>query len=152
MKLKNKKTGEVVERIDLVIREEGVVFNTDEQYNSLAELNDEWEDYEEKDGFWFIAVDGTVLHHNIINDGVIGETEKDSKEIGNYFETKEEAEQTVEKLKAWKRLKDLGFRFKGNDVIDDNLVIKYDFSNKDADLEICLRALQDVILLFGDEE
>jgi hypothetical protein len=33
------------------------------------------------------------------------------KQIGNYFETKEEAEKAVEKLKAWKRLKDKGFRF-----------------------------------------
>ena len=37
----------------------------------------------------------------------------DFKEIGNYFETKEEAEKAVEKLKAWKRLKDLGFEFIG---------------------------------------
>ena len=33
------------------------------------------------------------------------------KSIGNYFETREEAEKAVEKLKAWKRLKDKGFRF-----------------------------------------
>ena len=33
------------------------------------------------------------------------------KQIGNYFETKEEAELAVEELKAWKRLKDKGFRF-----------------------------------------
>ena len=34
-------------------------------------------------------------------------------EIGNCFQTKEEAEQAVEKLKAWKRLKDSGLKFKG---------------------------------------
>lgn len=38
-----------------------------------------------------------------------------NKEIGNYFETKEEAEKAVEKLKAWKRLKDKGFKFCGID-------------------------------------
>ena len=32
--------------------------------------------------------------------------------IGNYFETREEAEKAVEKLKAWKRLKDSGLKFK----------------------------------------
>ena len=37
--------------------------------------------------------------------------EGDFKEIGNYFETREEAEKAVEKLKAYKRLKDKGFRF-----------------------------------------
>lgn len=33
-------------------------------------------------------------------------------EIGNCFQTKEEAEKAVEKLKAWKRLKDSGLKFK----------------------------------------
>ena len=35
------------------------------------------------------------------------------KAIGNKFDTKEEAEKAVEKLKAWKRLKDKGFGFLG---------------------------------------
>jgi hypothetical protein len=35
------------------------------------------------------------------------------KAIGNYFETKEEVEKAVEKLKAWKRLKDKGLKFEG---------------------------------------
>lgn len=47
MKLRNKKTEEIVDRVDITIREEGVVFNNNETYNSLAELNAEWEDYEE---------------------------------------------------------------------------------------------------------
>ena len=34
-------------------------------------------------------------------------------EIGNCFQTEEEAEKAVEKLKAWKRLKDSGLKFKG---------------------------------------
>lgn len=34
-------------------------------------------------------------------------------EIGDCFQTKEEAERAVEKLKAWKRLKDSGLKFKG---------------------------------------
>lgn len=36
---------------------------------------------------------------------------KAMKQIGNYFETEEEAEKAVEKLKAWKRLKDNGLKF-----------------------------------------
>ena len=37
----------------------------------------------------------------------------DMDKIGNLFDTKEEAEKAAEKLKAWKRLKELGFRFIG---------------------------------------
>ena len=48
MKLKNKKTGKIVNRIDITIREECVPFNNDETYNSLAELNAEWEDVTEE--------------------------------------------------------------------------------------------------------
>ena len=33
------------------------------------------------------------------------------KKIGNYFRTAKEAENAVEKLKAWKRLQDKGFKF-----------------------------------------
>jgi hypothetical protein len=40
------------------------------------------------------------------------------KSIGNYFESKEEAEKAVEKLKAWKRLKDKGFKFLGVKGLD----------------------------------
>ena len=46
MKLRNKKTGKIVERVYITIREEGVTFNSDETYESLAALNEEWEDYE----------------------------------------------------------------------------------------------------------
>ena len=35
------------------------------------------------------------------------------RSIGNWFETEEEAKEAVEKLKAWKRLKDAGFEFCG---------------------------------------
>ena len=34
-----------------------------------------------------------------------------NKSIGNYFETEKEAEKAVERLRAWKRMKDKGFRF-----------------------------------------
>lgn len=34
-----------------------------------------------------------------------------NKDIGNYFETREEAELAVRKLKAWERLKDKEFKF-----------------------------------------
>lgn len=77
-------------------------------YDTLKEFNEEWEDYEEPKEHWYI---------NFI--GGIEKTDRDENdepgramiEIGNYFETKEEAEKAVEKLKAYKKLKDRGFKF-----------------------------------------
>jgi hypothetical protein len=74
-------------------------------YNNLAELCEKWEDYEEPKTFFTIYYDGTISEFMDGDDEQI----RDMKAIGNYFETKEEAEKAVEKLKAWKRLKDKGF-------------------------------------------
>lgn len=50
---------------------------------------------------------------NVYNDDWIScDVDRDRFEIGNCFKTEEEAERVVEKLKAWKRLKDSGLRFK----------------------------------------
>lgn len=100
MKLKNKKTGEI-----------GYLYaNKNENYNVLDE-NDkvlavyetleavvgEWQDYEEpKSGIKDVWFPDVVEGRNNV---VIS------------FETREEAELAVCKLKAWKRLKELGFRF-----------------------------------------
>lgn len=107
MKIKNKKTGEIG---NLIIDKNLLVIRTStawEHYSSLAELNEEWEDYEEPKTFFTIYYDGTISEFTFGDDEQI----RDMKAIGNYFETEEEAEQAVEKLKAWKRLKDKGFRF-----------------------------------------
>lgn len=113
MKLRNKKTGEIGHftstnwnEIALIIMDDNGVQLA--KYSSLAELNKEWEDYEEPREYWYLDVDGEISSGNI-EDGTV----KAMREIGNYFKTKEEAEKAVEKLKAWKRLKDKGFRFLG---------------------------------------
>lgn len=98
MKLKNKKTGAIVDSIQPILGKDGY---------SIKELNEEWEDYEEPKEYWFINSCGAVE--------VRAEEEQPAvvdmhKQFGNYFETKEEAEKAVEKLKAWKRLKDKGFK------------------------------------------
>lgn len=116
MKLKNKKTGAIysIEDIDLGNNEAGIWLGMT-LYKSLAELNAEWEDYEELiKPYWFVNdLDGKPMKCDLRNCGKANFTEwgKYRKEIGNYFETKEEAERAVEKLKAWKRLKDKGFKF-----------------------------------------
>lgn len=132
MKLRNKKTGEV---FDAIIREKGgggsysfIVCDIKayeqskctpdsthyvlDEYETLAELNEEWEDYEElTKSYWFINdLDGEPIECDLKScskSSFVRWSER-RKQIGNYFETKEEAEKAVEKLKALKRLEDRG--------------------------------------------
>ena len=116
MKLKNKKTGEIGypyfqnwKEITCVIVDENAIQLG--SYTSLAELNAEWEDApEEPKERWYINENGGVMKYVPFDpDGEDLSYMKYQNEIGNYFKTKEEAEKAVEKLKAWKRLKDKGF-------------------------------------------
>lgn len=143
MKLLNKRTGEIVE--DAYVRETHD-FQFDGQkhilavfrgnghrpperisgpYNSLAELNEEWEDYKEPkdDGFEHIIT--LVESYSNLDD------EWYPKGI-------------VEKLKAWRRLEDKGFRItlhgcKGNAWLQAN------WGNLQGDYS-------DVLLLFGGKD
>lgn len=124
MKLRNKKTGEIIEKYPGKF-----VINSGEQirqYDSLAGLNAEWEDYEEQKGYWYINEFGTATEITHTRENIY---DKSRKNFGNYFETKEEAEKAAEKLKAWKRLKDKGFRF-------DN----WDLDADDEDVNVLLRS------------
>ena len=103
MKLRNKRTGEIglvhcdatmfSDKIGVFIDNNHIdLRNPYKIYTSLAELNEEWEDYEEPKEYWYVYADkpqradcGDIL-------------EEDFKAIGKYFETKEEAEKAVEKL------------------------------------------------------
>ena len=117
MKLRNKRTGDIWEFDD------GFSMKASQETaeragakggsltcfaNSLAKLNEEWEDYEEPKEVWYIDFQGVVRSASKEENDWFKENE-----IGNYFETKEEAEKAVEKLKAWKRLRDKGFKFNG---------------------------------------
>ena len=58
--------------------------------------------------YYRLGSDGSVM-----NDEWVGlSIDSDRFDIGNCFQTEEEAEKVVEKLKAWKRLKDSGLKFK----------------------------------------
>ena len=160
MKLKNKKTGEIGypyfqnwKEITCVIVDENAIQIA--EYTSLAELNEEWEDApEEPKEWWYIDIHGP--HKVTNNDEYYQQVKVASKEIGNYFETKEEAEKAVEKLKAWKRLEDKGFRprmWEWEYIYDDNicgeLIIKAhidDATDSDG------KYTKDLDLLFGGEE
>jgi len=119
MKLRNKKTGEIVYATmmasygggELQIRYYPVDRAEDtrsKEYRSISELNAEWEDYEEPKVYYYISDFGAIRECEI---GKFPEDEEDRKQIGNYFETREETEKAVERLRAWKRLEDKGFRF-----------------------------------------
>lgn len=152
--LQNKSTGEIgclvcsfgktPEKITVVEYIDGKRGSKVWYYNSLTELNKDWEDYEEPKDVWWLDNEGNVNHASRIDDCCF----EKNKQIGNYFETKEEAKKAVEKLKAWKRLKDRGFmciyhekglHFKAEfDIVDKPLL--------DAGLQ------KDLDLLFGGEE
>ena len=152
MKLQNKKTTEIGylrstnwnEKALIIIDENGGQLA---KYNSLAELNAEWEDYEEpkeSKEHYFIAEYGSVYPMNVYEDYNNVEDFDDYKEIGNYFGSRKEAEKAVEKLKAWKRLKAHGFRFNGGD--DACISYKIDPAKWNDKLD------NDFDLLFGGEE
>ena len=83
-------------------------------FETLKGMNEMFEDAEEPKKYWYIEGDGDI--HSIRTE-LCDELEIHTmKQIGNYFDTREEAEKAVERLRAWKRLKDKGFRFDGYDV------------------------------------
>ena len=119
-------------------------------YRSLAELNEEWEDYEEPKTEFYITAWGDIREYTTKEERFAF---KQKLEIGNYFETKEEAEKAVETLKAWKRLKDKGFRTEGW-TINDGLRISI-CTNMDSDgiYDDDKKEIQNTLdLLFGGEE
>lgn len=146
MKLRNKKTGEIVEAGSIYFEGQTKI------HYSLAELNEEWEDYEEPKDFWYIdpeigiAVDST--------DPALWDRKYDiefMKSLGNYFETKEEAEKAVEKLKAWKRLKDKGITF-SLDEDGSKPFVRIDSEKETGTFQLVLSITEDLDLLFGGEE
>lgn len=149
MKLQNKATGEIGKvyladnGIEVVIKEA----MWSKVYNSLDELNAEWKDYEEPKGYWRIDCDGTISHDR---DEFDTPFDNACKSIGNYFETEEEAEKAVEKLKAWKRLKDKGFervfRLGLSDALCGGKAVAFELLIDDNN------SIEDIKLLFGGEE
>lgn len=149
MKVQNKETGGLA---NLIVDKDLLRVKTDAgwaDYNSLAELNEEWEDYEEPKEYWYLDLDGEI---NNDADVFENKTVRDMKQIGNYFATREEAERAVEKLKAWKRLKDEGFRFVSWNFEEEQMEIKLGHY---LELRaICTGGIwqNDLDLLFGDSD
>lgn len=150
MKLRNKKTGEI---IDIYKGEITLHYNQGRKtihFKRIEDL-DEWENYEEPKEYWTINCIGEV--DNIVRlDESCEKYIQELKDFGNYFETKEEAEKAVEKLKAVKRLKDKGFVFCGTDCINKNNVIYFEFGESPLTQSEADEAEKDLNLLFGGEE
>ena len=154
MKLRNKKTGEIIEAVIVDHGAEWGMRNmyTNEEaqiYDSLAELCEDWEDAsEEPKEYW--VVDYIECGVDKLKYCPEDHAQDDfNKQIGNYFETRKEAEKAVEKLKAWKRLKDKGFKFEGWDNTDRSTIHNFSLFVSIEDLNSINK---DLDLLFGGEE
>ena len=149
MKLRNKKTGEIsdFQGITMFKHPSG---NWAGSYKKLSELNDEWEDYEEPKKYYYYiesACKGGIDKAQIFNCEHCEKIDDFNKSIGNYFETKEEAEKAVEKLKAWKRLKDKGMKFRGYymPMSVKDIEVQISFDNTEY-----VEIMEDLDILFGD--
>lgn len=138
MKLRNKKTGEIWDI--------GKILTNDyPSYDRLEQINEDWEDYEEPK--FYINFNGEIKELETIGWDWFGGT----KEIGNIFEGRKEAQETVEKLKAWKRLKDRGFKFNEwykPDGCESFIVIETNVTNDDIYKQ---GVDKDLDLLFGEK-
>ena len=150
MKLRSKETGEI---IPAEAREDGIYLfdKTTEQWNKyeLSLLAEYWEYYEEPKEYWYIDDAGVIQIEQVLSPEI-----NMRKSIGNYFESKEEAEKAVEKLKAWKRLKDNGFSFEGtnNNKRRSGYFINYYLGKSFNSQDECEQAMKDLVMLFGGEE
>lgn len=119
MKLRNKKTGEIPEKIETISYIQWsekimmVYTNNDgerimQQYDTLDAFNEEWEEYE--DEHLYVISCETHEGYECVLKSDFPEMCSKAKELGIGFETEKECQEAVEKLKAWKRLKNKGFK------------------------------------------
>lgn len=154
MKLRNKKTGEIknVNHAKIMIH-----FNDGktECVRSLAELNEDWEDYRELEKYYFIENTGYISETIFVEDD---ELDQKRLEIGNSFETKKETKKAVEKLKALTRLSKCGFRFEGytdRDRANGGDIVIYahvDIPNNNLLEEAQPDMLKDLDICFGSKD
>lgn len=156
MKVRNKKTGEIQEWDTVGLIDHNRISDVWVECGSIARLNEDWEDYEEPN-YWVVDYI-TCGVDNVIIDTKEPEMDDFNKQIGNYFESKEEAEKAVEKLKAIRRLNKCGFKFEGytdRDRADGGSIVIYasvNIPNNNLLEEAQPAMLKDLDLLFGGKE
>lgn len=156
MRFKNKKTGVVQKIYPSLDDSDSIKFMAEDghhyEYKTLEGFFAEWEDApEEPKKVWFIDADGDIdCCTQECEYDECGLEAKGMKSIGNYFETEEEAEQAVEKLRAYKRLKDKGFRFKGRykPNYGEDFIVGCRLPKETLVVDVA----EDLDLLFGGEE
>ena len=122
MKLRNKKTGEIPDKIETITYIQWskkimmVYINNDgerilKHYYSLEAFNEEWEDYEEDELLYVISAEHKSGYQCVLKEEY-PEICEVAKELGIGFETEKECQEFCNKLLAWKRLKDGGITFK----------------------------------------
>ena len=129
----------------LTVRYKDAGVNCYKDYKTIADFNADWEDYEEPKEFWFINDCGDVLKYKY--DGGCYCPILSAKRIGNYFETKEEAEKAVEKLKAWEILRENQVHFDLATLADETTVTI--FARKNGAIH---EFDKELFLLFGGED
>lgn len=153
MKLRNKKTGWITEDIMMDFSEgEGIVIDG-KRYDRISDINNDWEDYEEPSGTYWLDTDKERIVESDLP--ITDYCFKYLRELGLAFTTKEEAEQAVEKLKAWKRLKDL-CQISFNGVVTNSkgkvTGVKVVFDEHPVTFDEQEQAFKDLELLFGEED
>lgn len=122
-RLRDKETGQVFETIQPVLGGDGM---------SIAELSEKWEDVPEEPK-------GKALYWMILTLENFIENEPDDKWVDL-----EDCKQMLEKLKAWKRLKDRHFKFDDYDILNQTAtwLVSREYDQYENDIK----------LLFGGEE
>lgn len=163
MRLKDRKTGEIPEKIEsLCCTEDGRIMlcyinngiRELEFYDSLSALNEKWGEYEEPKEYWLPMSDEPYPF-------VGNDWEKEGLATGLISLSKEENDKKRKRLKAWKRLKDKGFKFEGiredyTKFSDRHLPFRdgtrYLHFNKSEDDEWMKENWKDLDICFGGKE
>lgn len=151
-KVRNKKTGDIYETTMPVvfnIKTNGGGEHT-VSCESIAELNEKWEDYEEPKELWSVDQFGEPINVTRLSSLQLEKLRR----IGNHFDTEEETEKAVEKLKALTKLCKKGFEFNSVKMFGSGL-IRIEASipiNEKTTLQERSDIVDDLYLLFGGED
>ena len=134
MRLRNKHTGEIIKW------EHGPRYRLGKEYSSIKEFAEDWEDAPEPKKKYYIGNSGVIHIEGTSLNREARET------IGNSFDSWVEAYEAREKLRAWKRLMDKGFKFEGWYLPKDG------FARIEIEANCVPGAVEDLDILFGEGE
>lgn len=134
MRLKNKETGEI---------KEFALFDGNELQGgaTLESLMKEWEDAPEEEYYWVFTGSGGLACRK---KGDFWDEEK-YRDFGNCFKSEDEASAFIEKLRAFKRLRDHGLRFEKYQTRVDHYCVNFTLD------EHYPTSLADLELVFGGD-